>query len=102
MPATHESGRFIENDGPRRLHHNQLIRVLVVFISIRGATFLEESQKEPFQRHSGLIPEAGCHPPESGFRRVTNDDSDAAILWKINKNKGILTGGMRFGMVTKL
>jgi hypothetical protein len=79
--------------GPADLQFHERIRVSLVFISIRVANFLEESQEEPFQRSTHLIPEAGWHAPESGFQSFTENEQGTASLWKINKNKGILTGG---------
>jgi hypothetical protein len=49
-----------------------------------------------------LIPEVGFHAPESGFQRIANNNSSDASLWKIKKNKEILTSGLGFGMATNL
>jgi len=101
VPQTNQDDS-LKIDGPGGPRFHQLIRVLLDFISIRGATFLEESQKEPFQRYTGLIPEAGWHPPESGYQCFTDNEPCDASLWKINKSKGILAGGERFRTVTNL
>jgi len=66
-PQTNQ-GDSLKIDGPGGMHFHQLNRVWLVFISIRGETFLEESQEEPFQGYTGLIPEEGFILPNQDCR----------------------------------
>jgi hypothetical protein len=50
----------------------------------------------------GSIPEVGLHSSESGFQGIIINKSCDASLWKIKKNKEILTGGLGFETVTNL
>jgi len=84
----------------QHLHHP--ILGLRVYLPAYSADISKDLQKKPFYVTTAAIPEAGFRAPKSGFRGITLKKPCDASLWKINKNKEILVGATRFGMVTNL